>query len=117
VIFLIVVAVIFIYSPVAVRLLSRSGLRGLWLGFAAAFSLLLSVALVTAAVFSVPSTLRLLLFFSGFGGSTLLLTTLLLHLSHLFRWSRSAQALAAFGGSILGALLGMLWVVYGLRSW
>jgi hypothetical protein len=61
--------------------------------------------------------LRLVLFFCGFGGSTMLLTTLLLQVSHWFQWGRSAQALAAFGGSILGVVLGMLLVVYGLRSW
>jgi hypothetical protein len=45
------------------------------------------------------------------------ITTLLLHVSHLFRWGQSAQALVAFGGGILGAVLEMLTVVYGLRSW
>lgn len=115
--FLIVVAVIFIYAPLAIGLLTRGGPRRLWLGFAVALSLLLSLAFVTAAVYAVPNTVRLLLFFCGFGGSTLLLTTLLLHLSHLFQWGQSAQALAAFGGSILGVVLGILLVVYGLRSW
>jgi len=115
--FLIVVAAIFIYSPVALRLLTRGGPRRLWLGFAVTFSLVLCLAVVTANVYAVPNTLRLLLFFCGFGGSTLLFTTMLLHLSHLFQWRQSAQVLAAFGGSALGAVLGMLLVVYGLSSW
>ena len=115
--FLIVILVILIYAPLAVRLLTRGGPRRLWLGFIAALSLLLSLAFVAAAVYAVPNTVRLVLFFCGFGGFTLLLTTLLLHVSHLFRWGQSAQALVAFGGGILGAVLGMLTVVYGLRSW
>jgi hypothetical protein len=117
--FLIVVAVIFIYAPVAVRLLTRGGPPRLWLGFAAALSLVLCLGFVTAAVYAetVPEKTRLVLFFLGFGGSTFLLTTLFLHLSHLFRWGQGAQALAAFGGSILGVVLGTLVVVYGLRSW
>ena len=115
--FLVVVAAIFIYSPLALRLLSRGGPRRLWLGFVVTFSIVFCLAVVTANVYAVPNTLRLLLFFCGFGGSTLLLTTILLHLSHLFQWRQSAQALAAFGGSILGVVLGMLLVVYGLRSW
>ena len=95
----------------------RGGRRGLWLGFAAALSLLLSLAWVTATVYKVPNTLRLVLFFCGVGGSTLLLTTLLLHVSHLFQWGHSRQTLVAFGGGILGMALGMLLVVYGLHSW
>ena len=115
--FLIVILAIFIYAPLAVRLLTRGGPRGLWLGFIAALSLLFCLAIIAAAVYAVPNTPRLLLFFCGFGGSILLLTTLLLHVSHWFQWGRSTQALAALGGSILGAVLGMLTVVYGLRSW
>jgi|SRR5688572_12725635 len=115
--FLIVILAIFIYTPLAVRLLARGGRRRLWLGFIVALSLLLCLAFVAAAVYAVPNTVRLVLFFCGFGGFILLLTTLLLHVSHLFQWGRSAQALAALGGSLLGAVLGMLAVVYGLRSW
>ena len=115
--FLILFVIILIYAPVAVKLLMRGGRRGLWLGFAAALSLLISLAWVTATVYKVPNTLRLVLFFCGVGGSTLLLTTLLLHVSHLFQWGHSRQTLVAFGGGILGMALGMLLVVYGLHSW
>src|SRR5678815_2702969 len=53
--FLIVILVIFIYAPLAVRLLTRGGPRRLWLGFIAALSLLLSLAFVAAAVYAVPN--------------------------------------------------------------
>ncbi len=115
--FLIVVLTIFIYAPLAVRLLRGGGPRRLWLGFAIALSLLLSLALVTAGLYAVPNTVRLVLFFCGVGAPTLLLATLLLHLSHWLKWGAGAQALAAVGGSLVGVVLGTLLLVYGLRTW
>jgi|SRR5215203_5352135 len=113
----ILVLVIFVYARVAVRLLNHGGRRRLWVGFAAALSLLLSLALITATVYRVPDKFRLVLFFCGVSGLALLMTTLVLHVSDLFHWGPSGQALAAFGGSILGVVLGTLLVVYGLHSW
>jgi len=115
--FLVLVLAMFIYAPVAVRLLNHGGRRRLWVGFAAALSLLLSLALMTAAVYRVPDTLWLVLFFCGVGSLALLMTTLVLHVSDLFQWGQSGQALAAFFGSILGVVLGTLLIVYGLHSW
>lgn len=98
-------------------MLDRGGVGKLWLTFATAFLLIVLSALIVASVYNVPSTTRLVLFVCGFGGSTLLCTTVVLHLSHYFRLGQSTRALAAIGGALVGALLGMLLVVYGLRSW
>jgi hypothetical protein len=115
--FLILVLAMFVYAPVAVKLLSQGGRPRLWLGFAVGLFLLFSLAWLTATVYAVPDTLRLVLFFCAVGGLALFMTTLLLHVSQLFRWGQSGQALAAFGGSILGVVLGTLLAVYGLHSW
>lgn len=116
-IFLIVIAVIFAYAPTAVWMLDRGGVRKLWLTFVIAFLLIVCVALVVSAIYKVPNTARLVLFACGFGGSTLLCTTVVLHLSHWFGLGQSTRALAAIGGAIIGVLIGMLLVVYGLHSW
>jgi hypothetical protein len=115
--FLIIMAAIFVYSPTAVWALNSGGVRRLWLAFVLALMLILSFSLYLSAVFTVPNATRVLLFLGGFGGSTLFFTTAFLHLSHSFDWKQSGQALAAFGGGIVGMLMGMFLVVYGLRSW
>ncbi len=116
-IFLIVIAVIFAYAPTAVWMLDRGGVRKLWLTFGIAFFSIVLFALVVSKIYDVRNTAKLVLFVCGFGGSTLLLSTVFLHLGHYFHWGKSARAFAAIGGAIIGVLIGMLLVVYGLRSW
>jgi hypothetical protein len=116
-IFLIVIVVIFAYSPTAVWISERGGVRRLWVVFSIAFSLIILLALAVSAIYSVPSTARLVLFVIAFGGSTLLCSTVVVHITHAFQLGQSTRALAAMGSAMVGALVGMVLVVYGLRSW
>lgn len=95
--FLVLFALGLIYVPVALRLVARGGPLRLWLGFAGVLLVLLAFALVTAHIYAVPHTLRLVLCFTGFGGSIFLLTTLFLDLNHRWHWQQSSQVLAVYG--------------------
>ena len=116
-IFLLVIAIIIVYSPTAVWMLARGGVRRLWVTFAIAFSLIILLTPAVSAIYNAPNTARLVLFASGFGGSTLLCATVVLHISHSFQLGQNTRVLAAIGSAMVGALVGMLLAVYGLRSW
>jgi hypothetical protein len=73
--FLIVFAVIFVYSPTAVWALNRGALRRLWLTFVVALLLIVLFSVYLSSIFNVPHTVRLVLFVCGFGGSALLFST------------------------------------------
>ena len=105
------------YSPAALWIFDRCGVGKLWLTFAITFLSIILLGTVVATIHNVPNTIRLVLFLCGFGGPTLLCSTGFLHLSHYFRLGQSTRVLAVVGGAIFGLVIGMLLVVYGLRSW
>jgi hypothetical protein len=105
------------FAPIAVWVLRVGGLRRLWLLCALALLGLLLVALVLSAVYSVPSTWRVLYYSLVFVGPSILLSTGSLTVESAIEGALSAQLIAAFAGSLVGLAVGFVLVVYVLGVW
>jgi hypothetical protein len=89
-IMLVVLPLILSFAPVAVWALRVGGMRRLWLLCALALLTSLLAALVLSAVYSVPSTWRVLYFSLTFVGPSLLFATCSLTVANTF--TRANQA-------------------------
>lgn len=114
---LFVLPLILAFAPAAVWALRVSGLRRLWLLCALALLADLLVALVLSAVYSVPSTWRVVYYFLAFVGPSILFTTTALTVASAFARALSVQLVIAFGGSLIGLAIGFVVVVYVLGVW
>jgi hypothetical protein len=114
---LFVLPLVLAFSPVAVWVLRVGGLRWLWLLCALALLAVVLLALLLSAVYSVPSAWRVVLYFLGFVGPSILVATGLLTLASGFARTLPLQLITAFAGSIIGLAVGFLVVVYALGVW
>ena len=102
------------FAPAAVWAPRVSGLRRLWLLCALALPADLLAALVLSAVYSVPSTLRIVFYFLAFVGPSILFATGSLTTSRTFARTLPVQLTAAFAGSLIGPAVGFSMVFYVL---
>jgi hypothetical protein len=115
---LFVLPLVLAFGPVAVWVLRMGGLRWLWLLCALALLAVILLALLLSAVYSVPSMWRVVIYFLGFVGPSILLSTSSLTLASGFaRRTLPLQLVIAFAGSIIGLGLGLVVVVYVLGVW
>ena len=105
------------FAPAAVWALRVSGLRRLWLLCALALLVDLLVALVLSAVYSVPSTWRVVYYFMSFVGPSILSITTALTVASAFVRALSVHLITAFGGGLIGLAIGFVLVVYVLGIW
>ncbi len=116
-IMLFVFPLILSFTPIAVWALRAGGLRRLWLLCALALLASLLAALVLSAVYSVPSTWRVLYYSLTFVGPSLLFTTSSLTVANTFTRALSVQLTTAFAGSLIGLAIGFVVIVYVLGVW
>ena len=114
---LFVLLLVLAFNPVAVWALMVGGLRWLWLLCALALLALILLALLLSAVYSVPSVWRVITYFLGFVGPSILLATGSLTLASGFARTLALQLITAFVGSMVGLLVGFIAVVYVLGVW
>ena len=101
----------------AVWALRVGGLRRLWLVCAVALLALVLVALMLSAVYSVPSSWRVLYYSLAFVGPSILFATGSLAVANAFARTLTTQLIAAIAGSLIGLTFGFVVVVYGLGVW
>ena len=111
---LFIVPLVLAFSPVAVWALRLGGLRRLWSLCALTLLALLLLALILSAIYSVPSAWRVVLYFLGFVGPSILFATGSLTVASRFARTLPLQLITAFAGSTIGLGLGFVMVVYVL---
>ncbi len=109
---------VLVISLVAVLALRVGGLRLLWLLCALTLLAVVFLALFLSAVYSVPSTWLVILYFLGFVGPPILFATGSLTLASGLAWrTLLLQLITAFAGSMIGLAVGFVVVVYVLGVW
>ncbi len=108
---------VLVISLVTVLALRVGGLRLLWLLCALTLLAIILLALFLSAVYSVPSVWRVVLYFLGFVGPSILLATGSLTLASGFTRTLPLQLITAFAGSIIGLAAGFVVIVYVLGAW
>ena len=111
---LFVLPLVLAFGPVAVWALRIGGLRLLWMLCALALVAVVLLALVLSALYSVPSVWRVVFYYLGFVGPSILFTTGLLTLASALARTLPLQLITAFAGSIIGLAVGFVAVVYVL---
>jgi hypothetical protein len=114
---LFVFPLILAFAPVAVWALRSGGLRGLWLLGTLALLTLLLVALMLSAVYSVPSTSRVVYYSLVFVGPSILFAAGSLTVASTFARVLLVQLIAAFAGSLVGLAVGFVMAVYVPGVW
>jgi len=114
---LFVLPLILSFAPVAVWALRAGGLRRMWLLCALALLGSLLAALVLSAVYSVPSTWRVLYYSLTFVGPSILFATGSLTVANTFARALPVQLITAFAGSLIGLAIGFVVAVYVLGVW
>jgi hypothetical protein len=112
-----VLPLILAFSPVAVWGLRVGGLRRLWQLCALALLAGLLLALIFSAVYSVPSVWRVVLYFLGFVGPSILFATGSLTLVSGLARTLPLQLITAFAASMFGLAVGFIVVVYVFEVW
>jgi hypothetical protein len=105
------------FIPAAVWALRVGGLRRLWSLCALALLAVALVALVCSAIYSVPSVWRVLLYFLGFVGPSILFASSSLTLASGFARTLLLQLVTAFAGSMIGLGVWFVVVAYVLGVW
>ncbi len=108
---------VLVISLVTVLALRVGGLRLLWLLCALTLLAIILLALFLSAVYSVPSVWRVVLYFLGFVGPSILFATGSLTLASGFGRTLPLQLVTAFAGSMIGLAVGFAVVVYVLGVW
>lgn len=111
---LFILPLILAFAPIAVWVLRWGGLRRLWLLCALVFLGSLLAALMLSAVYSVPSTWRVVYYSLTLVGPSLLFATGSLTVANTFAMMLSVQLTMAFAGSLIGLAIGFVAVVYVL---
>ena len=114
---LFILPLILAFNPVAVWAFRAGGLRWLWLLCALALLAVVLLALLLSAVFSVPSVWRVILYFLGFVGPSILFATGSLTLASGFTRTLPLQLITAVAGSIIGLAVGFIAIVYVFGVW
>lgn len=114
---LFVLPLILAFAPIAVWTLKVCGLRRLWLLCALALLALVLVALILSAIYSVPSTWRVVYYSLASVGPSLLFATVSLAVANSFARALPVQLSAAIAGSLIGLAIGFVVVVYVFRVW
>jgi len=114
---LFVLPLILAFAPIAVWTLKVGGLRRLWLLCALALLALVLVALILSAIYSVPSTWRVVYYSLASVGPSLLFATVSLAVANSFARALPVQLSAAIAGSLIGLAIGFVVVVYVFRVW
>ena len=114
---LVVLPLILAFAPIAVWALRASGLRRLWLLCALALLALVLVKLMLSAIYSVPSTWRVVYYSLAFVGPSVLLATVSLAVANAWTRALLVQLIAAFAGSLIGLAVGFVVAVYVLGVW
>ncbi len=114
---LFVVPLVLAFGPAAVWALRVGGLRRLWMLCALALLAVVLVALLLSAVYSAPNAWRVVLYFLGFVGPSILFATGSLTLTSGFVRTLSLQLVVAFAGSMMGLGVELIVVVYVLGVW
>ena len=105
------------FAPIAVWALKAGGLQLLWLLCVLALLALVVVALMLSAIYSVPSTWRVVYYTLAFAGPSVLFATGSLTVANAFARAFLVQLIAAFAGSLIGLAVGFVVVVYVLGIW
>jgi hypothetical protein len=112
---LVVLPLILAFAPIAVWALRVGGLRRLWLLCALALLALVLVALMLSAMYSVPSSWRVVYYsLTSVGPSVLFATG---SLANAFTRALPVQLIAAFAGSLIGLGVSFVLAVYVLGVW
>ena len=114
---LFVLPLVLAFGPVAVLALRTGGLRLLWIVCALALLAFVLLALVLSVVYSVPSVWRVVVYFLGFVGPSILFAIGSLTLVSGFARTLPLQLVTAFAGSMIGLVVGFVGVVYVLGVW
>ena len=114
---LFVLPLILAFAPIAVWALRVGGMRRLWLLCALALLALVVVALTLSAIYSVPSTWRVVYYSLASVGPSVMLATGSLTLASGYTRALPLQLGAAFAGSVIGLAVGFVVVVYVLGAW
>jgi hypothetical protein len=114
---LLVLPLILAFAPIAVWALRVGGPRWLWLLCALALLALVLVALMLSAIYSVPSSWRVVYYSLASVGPSVLFATGSLTVANAFTRALSVQLIAAFAGSLIGLAMGFVIVVYVLGMW
>src|SRR4051812_28470167 len=111
---LFVLPLILAFAPIAVWALRVGGMRRLWLLCALALLALVVVALTLSAMYSVPSTWRVVYYSLASVGPSVLFATGSLAMANAFARAVPVQVFSAFAGSLIGLAVGFLVAVYVL---
>ena len=114
---LFILPLVLAFSLIAVWAFRMGGLRRLWVLCVLALLAILFLALLLSAVYSVPSSWRVVLYLLGFVGPSIVLATGFLTLVSRFARTLLHQLIAAFAGSVIGLAVGIVVVVYVLGVW
>ena len=114
---LLVLPLILAFAPIAVWALRGGGLLRLWLLCTLALLASLLAALALSAVYSVPSTWRVVYYSLTFVGPSLLCATGSLTVANTFVRTLPIQLITAFAGSLIGLAIGFVVAVYVLGVW
>ena len=114
---LFVLPLILAFAPIAVWALRVGGMRRLWLLCALALLALVVVALTLSAIYSVPSTWRVVYYSLASVGPSVLFATGSLAVANAFARALPVQLVSAFAGSLIGLAVGFVVAVYVLGVW
>ena len=93
------------------------GMRRLWLLCALALLALVVVALTLSAIYSVPSSWRVVYYSLASVGPSVLFATGSLAVANAFARALPVQLVSAFAGSLIGLVVGFVVAVYVLGVW
>jgi hypothetical protein len=114
---LFVLPLILAFAPIAVWALRVGGLRRLWLLCVLALLVLVVEAFMLSAIYSVPSSWRVVYYSLALVGPSLVFATGSLAVMNTFARALPVQLIAAFAGSLIGLAVGFVLAVSVLGVW
>jgi hypothetical protein len=114
---LFVLPLVLAYGPAAVWGLSTGGPRRLWSLCAGALAAVILLALLLSAVYSVPSTPRVVVYMLTCLGPAIVLATGFLALGNMCTTSRAGHLAASLAGVVIGLFAGLGLAIFALRVW
>ena len=114
---LFVLPLILAYAPAAVWALSTGGRPRLWGVCAGALAAVILLALLLSAVYSVPSTSRVVVYMLTCLGPAIVLATGFVAVAHTSTRSPAGRIAASVAGVMIGLLAGLGLAIYALGVW
>ena len=114
---LFVVPLIVAYGLAAVWALSTGGPRRLWSLCAGGLATVILLALLLSALYSVPSTPRVVVYMLTCLGPAIVLATGFVALAHTSTRSPAGHMAASVAGVVIGLLAGLGLAIYALGVW